>query len=400
MKVDFREYARIFRVGPRKEIEIKDWGKILLSPDEQITFVTENAAEYDIVRKDWGFYATPSTNDRLVRHGFSTVVVKSTEDKFYIFLIEKGREREFQDYVAREGHTLVIWLDGRKDELAKLESLIPSMEGHRCLCGSHDLQLIHTFRAPSPAEVRFSFAQGTTYERQLFQCKACRHFISVHEMDDGRLYHGEYVASNYGDDLKKNFDRINNLPPGKSDNVARVQAIASFAGSWFSSHAGPDVPRILDVGSGLCVFLNRVKNELGWICTAIEPDLRACEHARSVVGIDVIQGDFIRTDVGKRFDVVTLNKVIEHVKDPIAMLNRARTVVQPSGFIYLEVPDGEKAILDADGALREEFTIDHPHVFSAASLNIALVRAGLSSYLVERLREPSGKYTLRAFVAP
>lgn len=400
MKVDFKQRARVFRVGPNREIEIKDWGKILLLADEQVTFVTENAAEYDIVRKSWGFYATPSTNDRLVHHGFASVLVKSLEDKFYIFLIEKGHERAFQEYIAHEGHVVVVWLDGRETDLAKLNALIPNARRLRCLCGSELLALVHTFHAPSPAEVRFSFAQGAAYERRLFQCKACQHFMSIHEMDDGELYSGEYVTSNYGDELKKTFDRINRLPTDKSDNVGRVQAVASFAKSWFAMHSGPELPHILDVGSGLCVFLNRVKNELGWACTAIEPDPRACEHARSVVGIDVIQGDFVRTGMNQQFDVVTLNKVIEHVKDPVAMLDRAKAAVQPAGFIYLEVPDGEKAILDVDGPLREEFTIDHPHVFSAASLSIAVKKAGLSIRMMERLREPSGKYTLRAFVTP
>ena len=115
--------------------------------------------------------------------------------------------------------------------------------------------------------------------------------------------------------------------------------------------------------------------------------------------MNVIEGDFTQTDFREKFDIVSLNKVIEHVKDPVQMLKRAKAALKPSGFVYIEVPDGEKAILDADGALREEFTIDHPHVFSAASLNIALTKAGLTDYLLERLREPSGKYTLRVFAA-
>ena len=399
MKINIRRNARVFKVGPEKEIEIKDWGQIHLSPDDQVTFVTENGGEYDVVRKNWGFYATPSTNDRLLHHGFSTVLVKSHERKIYVFLVERVREQEFRDYVSREGHTLILWLDGERDDLSKLDALISTEQRYRCLCGSQTLSLVHTFHEPSPAEVRFSFAQGAKYERKLYQCCICQHFISVHDLDDGELYLGEYVASNYGDDLKKNFDRINSLPPGKSDNVARVDAIVAFSKSWFSTHAAPPLPHILDVGSGLCVFLNRVKCELGWVCTALDPDPHASEHARSVVGVNVIEGDFTQMDFREKFDIVSLNKVIEHVKDPVQMLKRAKAALKPSGFVYIEVPDGEKAILDADGALREEFTIDHPHVFSAASLNIAFTKAGLTGYLLERLREPSGKYTLRVFAA-
>jgi SAM-dependent methyltransferase len=397
MNFDLREVPRVFKVGPQKEIEIKDWGSIHLLADEQVTFVTEDRGEYDVVRKNWGFYATPSTNERLVNHGFSAVLVRSPENKVYVFLVERAREQEFRDYVAHEGHTLILWLDGERDDLAQLDALLANRWTDRCLCGSPALKLVHTFHAPSTVEIRFSFARGSAYERRLFQCDSCKHFMSVHGLNDEGLYLGEYVNSNYGDELKANFDRINSLPSAKSDNVARVTAVAAFAVAWFLTHAGPDVPNILDVGSGLCVFLNRIKSELGWICTALDPDPRASEHARSVVGIEVIQGDFRQTNLARQFDIVSLNKVIEHVKDPIQMLRMAKAAVKPSGFIYLEVPDGEKAILDPDGPLREEFTIDHPHVFSMASINIALTKAGLSSYRVERLREPSGKYTIRAF---
>ena len=69
-----------------------------------------------------------------------------------------------------------------------------------------------------------------------------------------------------------------------------------------------------------------------------------------------------------------------------------------NGFIYVEVPDGEVAYLD--GREREEFAIDHHHIFSLTSLSILATQAGFSVRLIERLREPSTKYTLRAFLIP
>ena len=399
MKFDRRDIPRVFNVGQHGEIAISDCGRIQLLPDEQVTFVTEAGGEYDIVRKDWGFYATPSTNDRLVKHGFSTVLVRSPENKIYVFLVEPTREQEFQSYVTHEGHTLILWLDGKKDDLAQLDAILTNRTVERCLCGSSALKLLHVFDAPSKTEVRFSFAQGTVYERRLYQCANCKHIRSIHGLDDEALYLGEYVNSNYGTGLRATFDRINALPAEKSDNVGRVAAVGAFARQWFGSHSHPGPPAILDVGSGLCVFLHRVKAELGWACTALDPDPRAAEHARTVVGVEVIQGDFRQAHILRQFDVVTLNKVIEHVQDPIEMLKIARATVTPTGFIYLEVPDGEHAILDSDGPDREEFTIDHPHAFSMQSMSTAVTKAGLSIARIERLREPSGKYTIRAFAA-
>ena len=47
--------------------------------------------------------------------------------------------------------------------------------------------------------------------------------------------------------------------------------------------------------------------------------------------------------------------------------------------------------------MREEFFIEHYHAFSLASIGLLIEKAGLTILSIERLREPSGKYTLRAF---
>ena len=43
-------------------------GTVYLAPNEQLTFVTENKNRYDVARKYWGFYATPSINSRLKKN--------------------------------------------------------------------------------------------------------------------------------------------------------------------------------------------------------------------------------------------------------------------------------------------------------------------------------------------
>jgi hypothetical protein len=60
------------------------------------------------------------------------------------------------------------------------------------------------------------------------------------------------------------------------------------------------------------------------------------------------------------------------------------------------VPDAEAAAQDSPA--REEFGIEHLHVFSMASLCLMCDRAGFVVEVSERVREPSTKYTLRAFV--
>jgi hypothetical protein len=121
MKIKLNEPARTFRVGHHGEISLKDCAHIVLAPDEQVTFITEAGSEYDVVRKSWGFYATPSLNGRLLEYGLHAALVKSQRTaKFNIFLREQGKEKEFEVYCQENGHEVICWLD-RDEALAGLE---------------------------------------------------------------------------------------------------------------------------------------------------------------------------------------------------------------------------------------------------------------------------------------
>lgn len=395
---------RFFAVGPKGEIQLKDCARIELAPDEQVTFVTDSGAEYDVVKKSWGFYATPSLNKRLVRFGLRAALIKSPDGRFYVFLIEQDKFAEFQRYRNQEDLTAVGWLDSDQG-LRELERTLDRQQTEgtalsQCyLCGGTRFIRIFSYDAPPEGETQFQFSAPGAYRREVFRCNGCGHFVSVHDMDLSGLYKGDYVNSTYGGDgLRRAFERITALDPEQSDNAGRVKRILEFSGSHFSSLAvGNGFPTVLDVGSGLCVFLHRMK-AAGWNCTALDPDLRAVKHAQEAVGVTAVCGDLMTAQDLGRFDAVTFNKVLEHVKDPVALLAKALEHVRPGGFVYVEVPDGEAAVVGGPG--REEFFIEHWHIFSAMSLTLLAARAGFSMRTLERLREPSGKYTLRAFLAP
>jgi len=80
------------------------------------------------------------------------------------------------------------------------------------------------------------------------------------------------------------------------------------------------------------------------------------------------------------------------------MLARTHDVLVPGGLVYVELPDAEGALGDPDGPSREEFAIEHYCAFSATSYTMLARRAGFRVELLERLVEPSGKYTLRGFL--
>lgn len=111
MKFEEVSPPRKFEAGFEVKRIIKDCGRIELSPDEQVTFVTESGKEYDLTRKDFGFYATPSLNGRLKQFDLHAVLVKNRLDQFFILLVEKGKEALFDQYLKEEKMKVAAWMD-------------------------------------------------------------------------------------------------------------------------------------------------------------------------------------------------------------------------------------------------------------------------------------------------
>jgi len=111
VNVKVHEKARRFTVGLSTQVELSDCAHIALNADEQVTFTTPSGGELDVVRKDWGFYATPSLNSRLVRKGLRAALVRNRLGHFFIVLIEAGKEAAFERYAQDEELTHVTWMD-------------------------------------------------------------------------------------------------------------------------------------------------------------------------------------------------------------------------------------------------------------------------------------------------
>jgi hypothetical protein len=105
--------------GAGVRLMLSDCGRVALEPNEQVTFTTQAGAEYDVTRKDWGFYATPSINGRLKSFGLRAALVLSVFGRLFLVLVEKGKEDAFLAYVVADRQKLLCWLDDDAD-VAKL----------------------------------------------------------------------------------------------------------------------------------------------------------------------------------------------------------------------------------------------------------------------------------------
>lgn len=264
------------------------------------------------------------------------------------------------------------------------------------ICLQPSLEKKITYDAPQEVEKNFRLANQGAYFREMYSCKNCGHFLEHFDKNQNNFYSEEYVTSVYQDmsGIKKTFEKINNLKPTESDNIARVKHINEFCKKYFIKDESLPL-NLLDVGAGLGVFAYQMK-KYGWECTAIDMDERLVEHHRSEVGIKSFCGDLRSHDSLGAYSLITFNKVLEHINNPIEVLAYAGNFLLNNGLIYVELPDGEAAAIESMN--REEFFIGHIHVFSFSSFALLAKKSGFQLICCERIREPSTKYTLRGFM--
>jgi len=262
------------------------------------------------------------------------------------------------------------------------------------LCGSGNNKLIFYYTKPPIGETTFQTI-GNKYKRKIVQCELCSHMVSIENLLSNDMYISEYNKSTYTapDGMRKTFTKIINLDNTQSDNYGRCNRIETFINESIKI-SKKDNLKLLDVGSGLGIFPHEMKKR-GYNISALDTDADSIAHIASLVGVPTLCGEFGDINVENKFDFIFFNKVLEHVHDPVQMLSKAVELLNDGGYVYFEVPDGEiarKSVQD-----REEFYIEHHHIFSFTSSSLLSTNAGLSPVAVERVIEPSSKYTLRVF---
>lgn len=267
----------------------------------------------------------------------------------------------------------------------------------RCIvCGASELVSLVTVTSPPAGEKDYGIP-AASYCRTISRCSSCSAYLNPTDLIPAGYYTGTYNEANYARDMLGPFLRIRELPPEQSDNKQRARRIVSHL-----SQQGlpPEATRVLDVGSGLCVFLAELA-PLGYSCWCVDPDPRAVEHALEHAGVAGGHAGTLDTyQPAEGFDLVTFNKVLEHVPDPARLLRQAGALLRDGGTIYVEVPDGDLARRHGTAVERQEFFAEHLAVYNRSALLRLAAEAGMTSSEPVSLREPSGKCTIYAFVTP
>lgn len=134
---------------------------------------------------------------------------------------------------------------------------------------------------------------------------------------------------------------------------------------------------LLDVGCSMGVFLSEAK-KAGWDVVGIEPSAWCVQQGRRLLNIDARQGtdDDLRS-FGRRFDVITLWDVLEHVDDPFKTLKNCKDVLADDGVLVFSTVDIGRIYAKFLGKKWPWLMKMHIYYFDRSSIRKYLDRAGL-----------------------
>jgi 2-polyprenyl-3-methyl-5-hydroxy-6-metoxy-1,4-benzoquinol methylase len=99
--------------------------------------------------------------------------------------------------------------------------------------------------------------------------------------------------------------------------------------------------RFLDVGSARGFFIHSLRNHSQWDVYGIDFNSTVVQFACRELGLDVKQGDLTKAYYPECFfDYIHINNVLEHVLDPVSLLEECRRILKPDGRLFLSVPNG------------------------------------------------------------
>jgi SAM-dependent methyltransferase len=142
--------------------------------------------------------------------------------------------------------------------------------------------------------------------------------------------------------------------------------------------------KILDVGCGNGTFL-AFGQPRGW--EAFGCDIVLSPYVRDNATIPLKEGRLLEIDFEEaRFDAIRFNHVLEHTQNPLAELERSRTLLNPGGIVYISVPNiaGITNVKSLQSRLhlkkrrwRHYAALHHLWFFTPTTLQTLIEKAGL-----------------------
>ncbi len=154
--------------------------------------------------------------------------------------------------------------------------------------------------------------------------------------------------------------------------------------------AGAD-GKILDVGTGSGILIRQLARVRG-----SRENLYANDFSEEVLaplhreGFQTVVGQAEQLDLAERFQAISLNQVLEHLQNPVKVVDRLRQLLAPGGYLFIETPSTDG--LDAQFFRKRYWggyhIPRHFWLFNESSLRELLAGAGLRVISVSYMCSP------------
>ena len=143
----------------------------------------------------------------------------------------------------------------------------------------------------------------------------------------------------------------------------------------------PDECHVLEIGCGNGYLMSRLAGRVASI-VGIEPGPQG-QIGADRFDLNIIRGFFPETLEKRKFSVIILNSVLEHIQDPATMMRMVSQYLEPGGIAVISVPDESAYVLSSDVS-----TLFHEHwsFFDETTLKNVVAIAGMRALSCQKSR--------------
>jgi SAM-dependent methyltransferase len=142
---------------------------------------------------------------------------------------------------------------------------------------------------------------------------------------------------------------------------------------------------LLDIGSGYGFFVDAAV-QAGYDATGIDVSEARITFAKKNLNGSFIKGDITDEFVAshhKKYSIITLFSILEHVFDPTIFLERVLKLLTPQGYLIIEVPNLNDELLLHVKEYRSFFWQKaHLSYFDPGRLELTFLKAGIKTFTI------------------
>jgi 2-polyprenyl-3-methyl-5-hydroxy-6-metoxy-1,4-benzoquinol methylase len=203
--------------------------------------------------------------------------------------------------------------------------------------------------------------------------KSLRNIISA---DSGLIYVDPVPFENteqfYKTEYRKSYKGVHQPKPKHVYRAGKV-ALARF--SRLTEYLTPGNV-CLDAGSSSGEFVYLL-NTKGFDAQGVEANLPYADYSQAELSLSVTKAPFSEFKNEKKFDIITMFHVLEHLENPIRDLSHLRDFLKPGGKLIIEVPN----ILYPNMAFSHKWHPGHLFSFTDKTLACLIEKAGFKTIL-------------------